>query len=153
RRSMTVWELEARRDRKYFKALLETAGRDALQKEMLDTLARQADRAQTGVQVVRGRATNNDPGSEVKFAFLEMPESPVEPIDGLARIAGNEARAPRLDVRNRSARPIRHLEIGWVVKDQRGRDVLAASLPADLNLDPGKTSQVVEDASLRLPPG
>jgi len=30
-----VWELEARRDRQFFKALLDQSGRDGLQKEML----------------------------------------------------------------------------------------------------------------------
>src|SRR6266404_2063793 len=58
RRTMTVWELEARRDRKYFKTLLEQAGRDALQDEMLHSLARQAERPQAGVQMVRTRTTN-----------------------------------------------------------------------------------------------
>src|SRR5581483_6373151 len=53
RRTMTVWELEARRDRQYFKKVLESAGKDALQKEILDSLARQAERPQQGVQMVR----------------------------------------------------------------------------------------------------
>ncbi len=150
RRTMTIWELEARRDRRYFKALLETAGREGLQKEMLGSLARQADRPQPGVQMVRGRATNTDPEREVQFAFLHFPEAPVEPTDGLARIAGNEARAPRLEVRNLSDRAIRHLEIGWIVEDQQGREFLAASVPADLNLTPGHSSQVLQDAGLRF---
>jgi len=151
RRTMTVWELEARRDRRYFKTLLEQAGREGLQKEMLESLARQADRPQPGVQMVRGRATNTDIEREVQFAFLRFPESPAEPTDGMARIAGNEARAPRLEVRNRSDREIRHLEIGWIVRDQQGRDFLAASLPADLNLAPGHSSQILQDAALRFP--
>lgn len=151
RRTMTVWELEARRDRQYFKKILEQAGREALQNEMLVSLARQADRPQPGVQMVRGRATNLDPEHEVQFAFLQLPDAPVEPMDGLARIAGNEARAPRVEVRNRSDRAIRHLEIGWIVKDQQGREFLAASMPADVNLAPGRSGQVMQDAALRFP--
>jgi hypothetical protein len=151
RRTMTVWELEARRDRKYFKTLLEQAGRDALQNEMINSLARQAERPQAGVQMVRGRATNADPEREVKFAFLQVPDAPVEPMGGLAHISGNEARAPRIEVRNKSDRAIRYLEIGWIVRDQMGREFLAASMPSDLNLAPGRTGQVVEDAALRFP--
>jgi hypothetical protein len=151
RRTMTVWELEARRDRQFFKKLLEQAGRDGLQKEMLDSLARQADRPQPGVQMVRGRATNSDPEREVNFAFLQLPESPVEPLSGMARISGNEAHAPRIEVRNRSERPVRYLEIGWIVKDQQGREFQAASMPSDVTLAPGKTGQVVQDAGLRFP--
>jgi hypothetical protein len=149
-RSMTVWELEARRDRRYFKTLLEQAGREGLQNEMLASLARQADRPQYGVQMVRGRSTNADPEHEVQFAFLHFPDGPVDPVDGLARIAGNEARAPRVEVRNRSDRAIQHLEIGWIVRDQQGREFLAASVPADLSLPAHGTSQVLQDAALRF---
>ncbi len=149
-RTMTVWELEARRDRQYFKKLLEQAGQEGLKQEMLASLGRQDDRQQPGVQMVRGRTTNTEPEREVRFAFVQFPEAPIESQDGLARVAGNEARAPRIDVRNRSDRAIRYLEIGWIVKDQQGREFLAASMPADLNLAPGRSSQVVQDAALRF---
>jgi hypothetical protein len=151
KRTLTVWELEARRDRKYFKTLLEAAGREGLQKEMLSSLARQGERLQPGVQMVRGRATNTDPDREVQFAFVELPESPVQPLGGTARVAGNEARAPRFEVHNRSTKPIRHLEIGWIVKDQRGREFVAASMPAEVSLGPNQSGPVVEDAALRFP--
>ena len=149
-RDMTVWELEARRDRKYFKTLLDAAGPEGLRKEMLASLSR-AVAPRPGVQVVRGRATNADPEREVQFAFLRVPDSPVEPLEGVARIANNEARAPHFEVRNLSKRPVRYLEIGWIVKDQAGNEFLAASLPTDLSLAPGQTGQVAEDAALKFP--
>ena len=52
------------------------------------------------------RATNFEPEKQVQFAFLSLPDSPVEPMGGMARIAGDEARAPRLEVKNRSERAI-----------------------------------------------
>jgi len=150
-RTLTVWELEARRDRKYFKALLDSSGREGLQKEMLASLARQGDRLQPGVQMVRGRATNTDPDREVQFAFLQLPDAPVEAMEGTARISGSEARAPRFEVRNRSPKPVRYLEIGWIVKDQQGREFVAASMPADVTLAPNQSTPVVQDAGLRFP--
>src|SRR5581483_6524843 len=103
RRTMTLSEWEARRDRRYFKSLLAERGPEGLRQEMLATLTRQADRPSIDVQVVRGgRATNFEPEKEVQFAFLRLPDSPIEPLEGLARIAGNEARAPRVEIRNRS---------------------------------------------------
>ena len=42
-RDMTVWEMEARRDRRFLKALLDSSGRDALQSEMIASLNRQAE--------------------------------------------------------------------------------------------------------------
>jgi hypothetical protein len=152
RRSMTLWELEARRDRQYFKKLLEASGGKGLQDAMIASLARQAesDPPRGGVQIVRGRATNSDAAREVSFAFLHFPNAPVEASNGMARIAGNEAHAPRIEVRNRSDRAIRYLEIGWIVKDQDGREFLAASMPADVNLAAGQSGQVGEDASMKF---
>ncbi len=72
-RNMTVWELQARRDRKYFKTLLETAGREGLQKDMLASLAREADRRQPGVQMVRGKSTNIETGHDIQFARVSGP--------------------------------------------------------------------------------
>ena len=45
------------------------------------------------------------PEHDAEFAFLQFPDSPVEPMNGSARISGNEARAPRIEVRNRSNGP------------------------------------------------
>jgi hypothetical protein len=150
RRTMTVWELESRRDRKYFKTLLETAGGEGLQKEILVNIDRQRDRPSAGVQMVRSRSTNTDPERELQFAFLHMPDSPIDPTGGSARIAGNEARAPHINIQNRSERAVQHLEMGWIVKDQQGREFLAASIPSDVSLAPGKSSQVTQDTALRF---
>jgi len=152
RRTMMVWELEARRDRQFFKALLEQTGRDGLQKELLASLARDADRPQFGVQMVRGRATNTAGERDLKFAFLQFPNAPVEPTSGMARIVGNEARGPKLVVHNRSPRVIRYLEMGWIVRDSQGREFLAASLPSEVRLPPSSSSQLLQDASLRFDP-
>jgi hypothetical protein len=149
-RSMIMWELEAQRDRKYFKSLLATAGAEGLRNGMLSSLARQGDSSQRGVQMVRGRATNLDAERETQFAFLEIPESPVEASNGMARIGASLAGAPRFEVRNRSNRAVQHLEISWIVKDQQGREFLAASMPADLKLAPNQSGQVAQDAALRF---
>ena len=68
-------------------------------------------------------------------------------------MSGNEARAPRIEVLNRSERPIRYFEIGWIIKDRQGGQFLAGSLPASdpsLKLGPGQKSQVVEEATLKF---
>jgi hypothetical protein len=152
RRTMTLSEWEARRDRKYLKSLLASGGSERLQQEILATIAHQADRPSVDVQVVRGgRATNFEPEKQVQFAFLQLPDSPVEPMDGMARIAGNEARAPRLQVRNRSDRQVRYMEIGWIVQDRSGREFLAGSVPAELSLAPGQKGPILENATLKFP--
>ncbi len=152
RRTLTVCEWEARRDRQYFKALLASGGPDKLQHEVLASMARQTDRPNVDVQMVRGgRATNFEPEKQMQFAFLHLPDSPIEPLEGMARIAGNEARAPRVEVRNRSDRAVRYLEIGWILQDGQGREFLAGAVPAQLNLAPGQKSQILSDTALKFP--
>jgi hypothetical protein len=154
RRSMTVWEMEARRDRSYFKALLTAEGEEGLRRGLLASLARQAERPRVDVQLARGgRATNVEAERLVQFAFLRMPDSPVEPLSGVAQVAGNEARAPSLEVRNISSRPVRYFEVGWIIQDAEGREYLAGSVPASdpgLKLAPGERSRVLQPASLRF---
>lgn len=153
RRMLTVWEMEARRDRQYFKSVLAAGGAEALQKVMLESLARQADRPRIDVRLSRGRATAFETGQDVRFAFLEVPDSPVEPLDGQAVVSGNEARMPSIEVRNRSNRPVRYFEIGWVIRDRDGREFLAGSVPAsdpELRLGPGAKGRVSQQSSLRF---
>lgn len=151
RRTMMVWELEARRDRQYLKALLDQEGPERLKKEMLAGISRDSSRPRFGVQVIHGHPTNTEPDREIQVAFLQMPESPLEPMGGTAHMAGNEAEAPRLVVHNRSPRVVRSFEIGWVVRDQQGREFLAASMPSEMRLPAGSSSQIFEkDAALRF---
>jgi hypothetical protein len=152
RRSMLVWELEARRDRQYFRSVLEQAGREGLQKEMLASMTREADRPQYGVQAMRGHAADPANEQDLKFAFLRFPDAPVEPMDGMAHIAGNQARAPEVVVHNRSPRAVKYLEIGWIVKDQLGHEFLAATVPAELRMAARSSSQILDDTSLRFDP-
>lgn len=151
RRSMTAWEMEARQDRRYLKSVLEAKGVEGLQREILDAMSRQADQPRLDVQV--GRATAVDTGRECQFAFLNMPDSPVEPLEGSARISGAEARAPKMEVRNRSNRQVKYFEIGWIIKDKQGRQFYAGSVPAsdpDLKLAPGQKDFVRQQSSLRF---
>lgn len=80
RRSMTQYELEARRDRRHFLSTLEASGPEALRRELLSSISRQADRPRVDVQVARGaRSTAVEPEREVRFAFLRFPARPSSP--------------------------------------------------------------------------
>jgi hypothetical protein len=151
RRAMLAWELEAQRDRAHFKRILETEGEEGLRRAVLDSLARQAARPRLDVQVIRRTPPTAFGGQQIQFAFVRFPGAPVEPLSGTAEVAGNEARAPRLEVRNVSTREIRSLEIGWIVRDRDGREFFAGSLPASgLKLAPGAKARTEEPVSLRF---
>ena len=154
RRTLTACEMEARRDREYFKRVLAQGGVEALAREMRDSLVRQSDAGQLTVAVSRaGRAVTSAAVAEhsAEFAFLQFPDSPVEPLSGSALLAGNEARTPRIEVRNRANRAIKYVEMGWIVSDSTGRRYMAGSLPSadrDLVLAPGKSAPVLQDTTL-----
>jgi hypothetical protein len=154
RRTMTAWELEAQRDRKYFKSVLAAHGMEGLKQAVLESLNRQAERPRLDVQVSRGRAVASAAVERnVRFAFLRFPGEPVEPVEGWAEIAGNEARNPRIDVRNLSSQQVRSVEIDWLVTDRQGKQYMAGSVPAsgpEFNLKAGSTSRVLQDTALRL---
>jgi hypothetical protein len=160
RRTMTACEMEAQRDRQYFKRILAQGGPDGLQRlqrEMLESLARQSEISQLAVSVKRsGRGvTSAATGSEhdAEFAFLQFPDSPVEPLMGSARISGNEARTPRIEVRNRSNRPVKYVEMGWIVSDPSGKQYMAGSLPSadsDVILPPGRSTRLLQETTLNF---
>jgi len=159
KRYLTACELEAQRDRDYFKRVLAQAGKEGLRQQILQSTARQRqmDSPPLNVRVVRsGPAVTSaalPPEHPEQFAFLRFPDAPVEPVDGWAQIAGNEARTPRVDVLNKSGRPVRYVELGWVLTDPSGRQSIAATLPSqerDLFLPPGKKTSVLQETTLRL---
>lgn len=154
RRTLTIWELEARRDRQHFRSLLERAGGEGLRQEMIVATQREKDRQQVGVQMVRGgRVTNTDTEKKLQFAFLQLPDSPVEPIAGNASVSGNEARSPWFDLRNRSGSVVNHVEMGWIIRDEKGREFLAGAVSSDSKLAPGQRTQLTQDTLVRFTSG
>jgi hypothetical protein len=155
---MTAEELESRRDREYFKRVLAQNGEGGLQSAVVESLVRQSERPRLDALVMRGGpsvASSANPLQEstANFAFLRLPDSPLAPLDGSAQIAGNEARAPRVQVQNNSHKPVKYFELGWLVSDPSGQQYLAASLPASdpgLILRPSRTAQVMQDTTLRF---
>jgi hypothetical protein len=156
RRTMAACEMEARRDREYFKRVFAQGGRDGLQREMLESLNRQAGAGQLTVAVSRsGRAVTSAavPERKAEFAFLQFPDSPIEPMKGSAQIAGNEARSPNIEVRNRSKQPVKYVEMGWIVTDSAGKYYMAGSLPSadrDMALAPGGSTPLLQNTTLNF---
>ena len=152
RRTLTACEMEARRDREHFKRVLAGSGKSGLQTEMLDSLKRQSETAQLAVTVRRsGRSVTGGSEHTAQFAFLKFPDSPIEPVRGEARISGNEARWPEIEVRNKSGRPVKYVEMGWIVSDPAGRQYMAGSLPSadsDVTLEPSHTGKLLQETTL-----
>jgi hypothetical protein len=150
RRVLTAWEMEAQRDRKFFAQVLAAEGMDGLKREALASLARQADTPRLDMHYARAdRSTNSTAAARsAKLAFLAFPDSPVEALAGNARIASDVSMLPKLDIVNRSKRPVKSLEVGWIIKDASGKEFLAGSLPSQKTLAPGARAPIGEEAAL-----
>ncbi len=156
-RALTFWEVEAQRDRTYFKQALQARGENGLGEEMRKSLARQADRTQLDVSLTRnGRAVGAAvPATDhvAQFAFLNLPNAPVQPLEGWAAISGNEARSPQIEIVNNSGKAVRYVEIGWLVRDKQGQEYLAGSVPASdstLLLPSGRRTRLSQDTALKF---
>lgn len=151
RRSMTVWELEARRDRQFFRQVLDQRGREGLKAELLASLDHQSERANMDARVAQsGRSTTTRNERQIQVAFLDVPMAPLDASNGMVRIADNEARSPRLMVRNNTSRPVRAVEMGWVLKDDQGGEFVAGSVPLDLSLPPKQSTTLVQDVTFKF---
>lgn len=150
RRAMTTWELEARRDRKFFAAALAAGGVDALREAVLTAQARLDSRPRLDVQVARGRVTAYDPARNVQFAFVKFPDAPIESMRGSAAVTATEIHSPRLELRNASSKPVRYIEMGWILADHTGKEVFASTVPGKVNLAPGQSGQLLEDTFLKV---
>lgn len=154
RRVMVAFEMEAQRDRKHFLGVLQARGAEGLRAECMTSMARQASMPRLDVQMARaGRVTSASAGEterKLEFAFLRFPDSPVEAVAGMAGVLGAEARSPRIEVWNRSPRAVRYVEVGWLLRDSRGREYLAGAVPGKAVMGPGEKMQIVEPGTLRF---
>lgn len=151
RRAMLAWEMEARRDRKSLLAALESGGEAGLRGALLAAVASSEAQPRLPVQVARALpATNIEGERTVDFAFLRVPESPVELLSGDARMAQAEARLPRIELRNAGRKSIRYIELGWLVRDTAGRQFHSGTLPAEVALAPGQQSTVRKENTMRF---
>ncbi len=72
-------------------------------------------------------------------------------MGGNAQVYENEVRAPRVELRNTSQKPLRAIDVGWIIRDDRGRDFVAGSVPAAVEVAPTQqTARMIESGTLRF---
>ncbi|HUB78077.1 MAG TPA: hypothetical protein VMB03_04725 [Bryobacteraceae bacterium] len=137
RRIMTASEMEAQRDRSALKRLLAQGGGPALKDAVLKILARREALPQIQGRILRGHTLTNAgmaaifPGErQEQFAFVQFPDGPIQLLRGSALVAASDARTPSIDVANLTDKPVKYVELGWVLTDSNGRSYMAGSLPS-----------------------
>jgi hypothetical protein len=152
RLALTVYELQARRDRQYLASLLEAKHLAELREELNFGL-QDVSLAQLGLELLREPLAQSLPARPVSVNPVAFRSAPVRPLGGDARVSDNEVRSPRVEVRNTSQKSVRSFEMGWIVRDERGRDYVAGSVPSSLALGPVESGRMVEPGSLRFSHG
>jgi len=148
RRALMVYELEARRDRRYMAALLERKDWAQVREELDFGLP---DRPpQLGLELLHDPRANAWREEPVNVGAVAFRNAPVQPVGGAARVAGNEVHAPAIQVKNTSQKMVRSIDMGWIVRDERGREFMAGSIPAALPLAPVQTGTMTEQGTLRF---
>ncbi len=149
RRSLTVYELEARRDRRYFRGLVDSGQFTKLQQEM-DFGLPDPRPVQLGFELLNDIRVNTRPSRAVAVAFVAFPDSPVQMLNGAARVYRNEIQSPEMNLQNRSQRTTQSIEVGWILRDEGGRDYMAGSLPADVAIPPVRQAKIQQTGILRF---
>jgi len=154
RSTLMVYEMEARRDRQFLGRLLGNGKIPELREElnfgMQDSIPRQL-----GLELLRGPRVTPLRERALVVSPVSFPKSPVQPLSGTAQVAGNEVRAPRVDVRNVSKLRVASVAMGWIVRDDHGTDFVAGALTSRSPIGPVQTSSISESGTLRfsLPTG
>lgn len=150
KRALMVYELEARRDRRYLANLLDTGRVGELRRE-LDFGLEGFGLPQLALELLRAPVPDGSMRSQpVAVNVMSFPRAPIEAVGGSASIVGNEVRGPVVQVTNRSGRPVRNIEMGWILRDERGRDFVAGSVPTAISLGPVESAKVTEAGEVRF---
>ena len=149
RRSLTVYELEARRDRQFFEHLV-AGGQTAQLREEMNFGLPDVRPPQLGLELLRDLKSTNRAERPVTVALVKFSDAPVQMLTGAAKVFKNEVRTPQVSLRNQTSKPVRSIEMGWILRDERGRDYIAGSLPAAVEIGPVQNGSVQEKGVLRF---
>jgi hypothetical protein len=154
RRTLMVYEMQARRDRQFLTRLLDS-GRIPELREELNFGIQDFIPRQLGLELLRGPRTASSREHAFAVNPVSFPKAPVQPLSGNAQVAGNEVRAPRVDIRNVSKLRVASVAMGWIVRDEHGTDFVAGALTSRSPIGPVQTSSISESGTLRfsLPTG
>lgn len=149
RHNLMVYEIEARRDRDYFRRLIETGQLAKLQQELNFGLP-DMRAPELGFELLTDVREMPAPGRAVPVSVVPFPDAPAAVMNGAAKVYGNEVVVPQLDLRNRTKKTLENIEIGWIFRDNDGRGYVAGSLPANVQIGPVQRTTISHPAVLRF---
>jgi len=148
-RTLLVYELEARRDRQYLGRMLDNGQLPELREELNFGIQDYGPR-QLGLELLRGPRSNPLREQALTVSPVTFPKAPVQPLRGAAQVAGNEVRAPSVEVLNTSKLRVASVAMGWIVRDESGEDFVAGAVTSPVAIGPVQTSAISESGTLRF---
>lgn len=149
KRNLTVYELEARRDRNYFRSLVESGQYAKLQHEMNFGLP-DMHLPQLGFELLNDIRLNVRQSRPIAVSCVPFSDSPLKMLNGAVRVYKNEMQRPEVNLRNLSQKTTQSVEVGWILRDERGRNYVAGSLPMDVAIGPVQQLKVQQPGILRF---
>ena len=149
KRTLVVYEMQAKRDRQYLAALLGSGQLAQLREELNFGMPDFAPQ-QLGLEFLRGPQAGAGREQQLVVNPVAFRSGLVQPVRGAAQVAGNEVRTPNFEVRNLSKTAVRSLEMGWIVRDERGREFVAGSVTPAMPIGPVQTANMTEPGTLRF---
>ncbi len=149
RRTLTIYELQARREREYLAGLL-TAGHMAEIREELNFGLLDQRPPAVGMELSQVFDPADSHQQTVDLDTMKFAGAPVTPVRGNVKIAGGNLSSPHVDLQNNSQKLVRSIEVGWIVRDEQGKEYLAGSMPAVMQLKPIETGTMTEGSTLHL---
>ena len=160
RRKLVVWEKEAERDREHFKSLLASGGREQLETAIRASVQRQRQRPRLQAELeqqLRKLITTAQPLARrerrIEVSRHDFSEAPLEIVSGSAIVDGSRVISPEITVKNRSPKPVRYYELGWLVSDGNGVRYNAGLVPVPKDgsqLAPGAEASTRSERSFVL---
>ena len=152
RHALVVYEMQARREREYLALLLHNKDWAKLRDELNFGLPDAAPRS-LGLEFIRGPLSSVAHERAFAVSPVVFSGAPVQPIGGSAQVAGNEVRSPYVELRRTSSRAVRSLELGWIVRDEQGREFVGGSTPVTLSSQAVQSVNITDSAALRFSNG
>ena len=149
RRNLMVYEVEARRDRDYFRGLIETGQLAKLQQELNFGLP-DIRVPELGFELLTNVRQTASAGHAIPVSVVRFPDAPANLMNGAATVYRNEVIVPQLDLQNRTSRTLQTVEIGWIFRDGNGTAYVAGSLPANVQIGPVQQATISQPAVLRF---
>ncbi len=149
RRTLTIYELQARREREYVAGLL-AAGHMAEIREELNFGLQDQHPPAVGMELSQASVAAESHQQTVDLDTMNFADAPVTPVRGNVKIAGGDLTSPHVDLKNTSQKLVRSIEVGWIVRDEQGKEYLAGSMPAVMQLKPIETGTMTEGSTLHL---